>query len=656
MSASPRLSAGVRRRMTILLAVIGGLLALSGFAAPLASAEPAYDVEPPEVQLAPGLRLDCNPGSWQGAGISFTYTWLRDGSAFATGSIYSLTNADKGHTFTCIVKGSNHEGSEEEESWNAFEYGGGAEAAPKNTTAPEISGMAKPGEAKVGETLECKRGAWTGTPAPTYSYQWLREGQAIGSATESLYTVKKEDQGYLLACSVTATNSVGSASKQSSNTVKVAGEKLVDETLPQVVGSGAVGQQLTCKPGQWKGAPPPTFSYQWLREKSEKIAGATGATYTIVEADQLRALSCEVTAESGSEKASAKSSNEVKVPGSAPSNTELPKIVGAGTVGSHLTCEPGKWSGAPTPEVSHYQWLRGGESIPSATSSSYTVVAEDEGRTVACEVIEKNNLGSAAATSKPLPISGESHTKSPPESKTPPTVSGEPSVGNTLTCSHGEWSNEPPVESYLYQWVREGTVVAEGSTYKVGSSDVGLKLVCHVRAKNALGTGAANSEAVQVKGTKPESKTPPSIGGALAVGETLNCSPGSWGGAPKPTFTYHWLGVTGTASGNSYRVLETDRGRQLTCEVTATNFEGSTSAKSAAVEIPAVAPRIESGPTVYGSLTARTRHDADLQQQMVGQARADDQLRVADRWRAHRRRRSQHIRRHEVRRGASARV
>jgi hypothetical protein len=301
LSASPRLSAGACRRVKILLAVIGGLLSLLAVAAPMASAEPAYDVEPPEVQVAPGSRLVCNPGSWQGAGIQFSFTWLKDGSAFATGSVYNLTNADKGHTFTCIVTGRNSEGSEEEESWNAFEYGGGGPAKPHNTTPPEVSGGAKAGEAKVGETLVCEKGAWTGTSTPTYAYQWLREGQSIGSATASTYTVKEEDQGYLLACSVTATNSSGSESKQSSNTVKVAGEKLVDETLPQVVGTGAVGQQLTCKPGQWKGAPPPTFTYQWLREKTEKIAGATGATYTIVEKDQLRALSCEVTAESGSE-------------------------------------------------------------------------------------------------------------------------------------------------------------------------------------------------------------------------------------------------------------------------------------------------------------------------------------------------------------------
>jgi hypothetical protein len=594
----------VCRRITILLAVIGGVLVLSGVAAPLAAAEPAYDVEPPEVSLAPGLRLNCNPGSWNGTGITFSYTWLRDGATWATGSVYSLTNADKGHTFTCIVVGRNNEGSEEEESWNAFEYGGGAPKKPEaGTPPPEISGVAKAAEAKVGETLECKHGGWTGTPAPTYTYQWLREGQAIAGATASTYTVAKADQGFVLACSVTATNSAGSASKQSSNTVKVAGEKLVDETAPSVApGTGGVGQQLTCKSGQWKGAPPPTFTYQWLREKTEKISGATGSTYTIVEADQLHAISCEVTAESGSEKASAKSSNEVKVPGSPPSNTELPTVVGAGKVGAKLTCEPGKWSGAPKPEPPYkYQWLRGSEAIASATSASYTVVSEDAGLAVSCEVTAKNSVGSAVATSKGLVIEGESHTDRIPENITPPTVSGEPSLGKTLSCSKGTWNAEPPIETYTYRWLREGTAIATTSTYMVTEEDLGLKLVCQVNAKNPEGSASANSERIQIKGVKPKPKTAPSILGALAVGETLTCSPGTWEGVPKPTFSYHWMGITGTASSNSYRVLEGDRGRQLSCEVTATNFEGSASAQSAAVEIPAIGPRIESGPIVTGA-------------------------------------------------------
>lgn len=606
MSASSLSSVGVRRRLTTLLAVIGGLLVLLGVGAPIASAEPAYDTEPPEVEIAAGARLVCSPGSWEGAGIKFTYTWLRDGSAIpTTGRVpaeYILGNADKGHIFTCIVKGANSEGSEEEESWNAVEIPGGAAKAPLNTSPPQVAGMAKAGEAKVGETLECNRGTWTGTPAPTYTYRWLREGAAIESATATTYTVRSEDQGFSLACSVTAANSAGSASKQSSNTVKVNGTGPT-AGVPRVEGTGAVGQQLTCKPEHWSGEPPPTFTYRWLRSGTKEPVG-TGATYTVEEADRLHKLSCEVTGENPYGKATAKSSNEVEVPGSPPSDIELPKIVpGNPVVGTKLTCEPGKWSGVPSPEF-QYQWLRQGLPIAIATSPTYKVLPEDEGDLISCEVKASNSVGSVVAVSRPVPIPGGGG--GPPEnsipvSTVPPAILGQPSVGSTLTCSTGTWSAEPPVEKYSYKWLREkSTEVGTGATHEVVAADRGAKLECRVKAQNTQGSASANSEPVVVQGLKPEPKTLPTINGAAVVGETLTCSAGTWEAAPKPTFSYHWLGVTGTPSGNSYVILKGDKGRQLVCEVTATNVEGSASDKSAAIEVPAIPPRVVTAPSISG--------------------------------------------------------
>ena len=96
------------------------LAAVLGPAASAASAQAPYDNEPPEVQVV-GNRLACARGGWEGSRVRFTYAWLRDGARWATGRAYRMTAADRGHAFTCVVKGSNREGSEEEESWNAVE-------------------------------------------------------------------------------------------------------------------------------------------------------------------------------------------------------------------------------------------------------------------------------------------------------------------------------------------------------------------------------------------------------------------------------------------------------------------------------------------------------------------------------------------------------
>ena len=606
MSASSLPSVGVRRRLPTLLAVIGGLLVLLAVGAPVAFAAAPYDVEPPEVELASGNRLNCSPGSWEASSVEFAYTWLRDGSTWAKGGVYSLKAEDKGHTFTCVVTGSNREGFEEEESWNAVAIPcpGCTIKPPVNTVAPEVSGTAKAGEAKVGETLECKRGTWLNTPT-AYTYKWLREGATIESATGSTYAVRSVDQGYSLACSVTATNSAGSASKPSKNAVTVNGTAPADVSSPRVEGTGAVGQQLTCRPEQWSGSPPPAFTYRWLRTGSKEPVG-TGATYTVEEADRLHKLSCEVTGENAYGKATAKSSNEVEVPGSVPANTELPKIVpGNAEVGTKLTCEPGKWSGVPSPEF-QYQWLRQGQPISVATSATYKVVGGDAGDLISCEVKASNSVGKepVVAVSRPVLIPGGSGSSEPfiPVNTVPPAILGQPSVGSTLTCSTGTWSAEPPVEGkYSYKWLREkSTEVGSASTYEVKPADRGTKLECRVKAQNTQGSASANSEPVEVKGLRPEAKAPPTINGAAVVGETLTCAPGSWEAAPKPTFSYHWLGVTGTPSGNSYVIQKADKGRQLVCEVTATNVEGSNSAKSGALEVPAIPPRPVVAPSLAG--------------------------------------------------------
>jgi hypothetical protein len=82
--------------------------------------------------------------------------------------------------------------------------------APSNTAAPTISG-----KAQVGELLTADKGTWTGTPTPTFSYQWRvcdNNGNAchdIAGATGTEYTLKAADQGNTIRVQVTGTNSDG---------------------------------------------------------------------------------------------------------------------------------------------------------------------------------------------------------------------------------------------------------------------------------------------------------------------------------------------------------------------------------------------------------------------------------------------------------------
>ena len=93
-----------------------------------------------------------------------------------------------------------------------FNTGVGGGTLPANTVAPVASGTAR-----VGETLSCTEGTWTGTPAPTFTYQWRRGGSNIASATNSTYVLVMADVGQAIDCNVTATNALGAVSQDSNN-------------------------------------------------------------------------------------------------------------------------------------------------------------------------------------------------------------------------------------------------------------------------------------------------------------------------------------------------------------------------------------------------------------------------------------------------------
>ena len=84
---------------------------------------------------------------------------------------------------------------------------GSTARAPINTLPPVISGTDA-----VGEVLTCADGSWTGTPTPTFSVRWLRDGSTIIGATTNSYTVRSADEGHRLACEVTASSTAGEKS------------------------------------------------------------------------------------------------------------------------------------------------------------------------------------------------------------------------------------------------------------------------------------------------------------------------------------------------------------------------------------------------------------------------------------------------------------
>jgi len=85
-----------------------------------------------------------------------------------------------------------------------------------------------------------------------------------------------------------------------------------------------------------------------------------------------------------------------------------------------------------------------------------------------------------------------------PQDTVVPVVTGTAKAGNQLSCSAGQWANDPT--SYTYQWDRDGTAVlgAAAQQYTVQASDEGTTITCSVFAANAGGQSVASSSGLPV--------------------------------------------------------------------------------------------------------------------------------------------------------------
>ncbi len=191
-------------------------------------------------------------------------------------------------------------------------------AAPENTSAPVIEGIAK-----AGDTVTCQEGAWTNDP--TFTYRWLADGTAIGGATSRTFTITAAQVAKQLTCEVTGTN-LGGSDTATSAPVSVPPIQVApaNATPPAVTGTPSVGKALTCTPGSWTGAPAPTLAYQWLRD-GEPVVGATGLAYTVVHDDLGKTLTCRETATNAAGSAAATSAGlAIPVPDAVATPTPTP--------------------------------------------------------------------------------------------------------------------------------------------------------------------------------------------------------------------------------------------------------------------------------------------------------------------------------------------
>ena len=135
----------------------------------------------------------------------------------------------------------------------------------------------------------------------------------------------------------------------------------------------------------------PGYTYQWVRNDANGDTGiesATNATYVLADADLGKTIRVRVsfTDDAGNEEI-LHSAATAAVAAASPSNspaTGAPTISGTAQVGETLTADTTGISDADGLDNADfdYQWLAGDTAISGAISSTYTLVAADEGRAI----------------------------------------------------------------------------------------------------------------------------------------------------------------------------------------------------------------------------------------------------------------------------------
>ncbi|HEY6889275.1 MAG TPA: hypothetical protein VI300_15885, partial [Solirubrobacter sp.] len=284
-----------------------------------------------------------------------------------------------------------------------------------------------------------------------------------------------------------------------------------------------------------------------------------------------------------------------------PENLVSPTVTGDPRVGGTLSCDRGKWDDTADARYDYdFLWIRDGEEIDGAYSSTYVVTGADTDVALQCIVHAVN--GQIDSYQESNSVAGRA-----PEARTAPALTGPARLGGELRCSRGLWDDRDlPPYATRFSWLRDGETIdgAESDRYTITAADLGHALVCEVTAADA----ASADSAVTVP-QPPVNRVLPGVSGAPRIGGAVSCSRGGWDDESVSGYTvaYQWLrdgDDIALATAPTYTVALADAGHALSCRVTAA---GLTEAESATVAMTdplnRSVPRIGGDPRLGRSLT-----------------------------------------------------
>lgn len=198
----------------------------------------------------------------------------------------------------------------------------------------------------------------------------------------------------------------------------------------------------------------------------------------------------------------------------------------------------------------------------------------------------------------------------PPINTAAPVASGTLTIGSTLSCSTGGWTDDTATHAFAYQWQRDdhgGSTYSNigaqtSSTYTLVDADDGCQVRCRVTDSDANGSTVAASNVLAAVRPVPTTSTAQTVTGRTNVGSTLTATAAGWTNMAgyNPVYTYQWQSAAtsggtytniASATSTSYKLTSTENTKYVRCNVTATNTGGAgTVASDVAGPVTAIAP------------------------------------------------------------------
>ena len=213
--------------------------------------------------------------------------------------------------------------------------------------------------------------------------------------------------------------------------------------------------------------------------------------------------------------------------------TGVPGITGTALAGGTLsaTTDSIEDEDGLTGAVFAYQWLVDGADIDGATSSSYTLVAADEGKPIEVRVTFTDDAGNEESLTSNAVLAARFNSAATGT----PTISGTAQVGQMLTASTSSISDSDGLADaiFTYQWIAndetEDTAIQDaiGSTYTLASADEGKTIKVQVSFSDDAGNDESlTSEATAAVAAIPNSAATgaPTISGTAQAGQMLTAS------------------------------------------------------------------------------------------------------------------------------------